>query len=93
MPDTQTLRPNEVATDRPLRADAALTYIGVIRTPWRTREECPRQGAEDGPECRLELEVPWSDALDGIEAHGRLEVLYWLHRSRRDVRAHLRSLG
>ena len=90
MPDTatdlQALRPSEVATDRPLRVDAALTYIGVIRTPWATREACPKQGdREDGPECRLELEAPWAEALAGVEAHETLQVLYWLHRSRRDL--------
>ena len=81
----QALRPHELATDRPLRADAALTFIGTIRTPWTTREACPRQGAPDGPECRLVLEAPWDAALDGIEAFATLEVLYWLHRSRRDL--------
>jgi tRNA (adenine37-N6)-methyltransferase len=83
--DGPTLRPHEVATDRPLRVDAALTYIGVIRTPWSRREDCPRQGSPDGPECRLVLEPPWEAALDGIEAFETLEVLYWLHRSRRDL--------
>jgi tRNA-Thr(GGU) m(6)t(6)A37 methyltransferase TsaA len=79
------LRPHELATDRPLRVDAALTFIGTIRTPWRRREDCPRQGSLDGPECRLELEPPWDAALEGIEAYETLEVLYWLHRSRRDL--------
>ncbi|HRO13269.1 tRNA (N6-threonylcarbamoyladenosine(37)-N6)-methyltransferase TrmO [Amaricoccus sp.] len=88
MPETllQPLRPLEVATDRPLRVDAALTFIGVIRTPWKTRDECPKQGdREAGPECRLEFEAPWGEALDGIERYTTLEVLYWLHRSRRDL--------
>ena len=82
---TQPLRPHEVATDRPLRADAALTFIGTIRTPWTSRDDCPRQGDLDGPECRLVLEPPWDQALDGIEGFATLEVLYWLHRSRRDL--------
>lgn len=82
---TEALRPDETATDRPLRADAALTFIGVVRTPWTTREACPRQGRQDGPECRLELEAPWDAALEGIEAFSTLEVLYWLNRSRRDL--------
>ncbi len=82
---SQSLRPHEVATDRPLRADAALTFIGTIRTPWTDRADCPRQGQPDGPECRLLLEPPWDAALDGIEACETLEVLYWLHRSRRDL--------
>jgi tRNA-Thr(GGU) m(6)t(6)A37 methyltransferase TsaA len=81
----QDLRPDERATDRPLRADAALTFIGSIRTPWTRREDCPRQGRQDGPECRLVVEPPWDAALDGLEAGATLEVLYWLHRSRRDL--------
>ena len=28
---------------------------------------------------------PWAEALDGIDEFERLEVLYWLHRSRRDL--------
>jgi tRNA-Thr(GGU) m(6)t(6)A37 methyltransferase TsaA len=83
--EVQPIRPHEVATDRPLRADAALTFIGRARTPWSQREECPRQGTLDGPECRLELEPPWDRALDGIEASATLDVLLWLDRSRRDL--------
>lgn len=82
----QALRPLERATDRPLRIDAGLTFIGSVRTPWSRREDCPRQGdSASGPECRLVLEPPWDGALDGIEAVETLEVLYWLHRSRRDL--------
>jgi tRNA-Thr(GGU) m(6)t(6)A37 methyltransferase TsaA len=83
--DVQPIRPQEVATDRPLRVDAGLTFIGRARTPWATREQCPRQGNVDGPECRLELEPPWDRALAGIEAFETLEVLTWLDRSRRDL--------
>ena len=79
------LRPGERATDRPLRADAALTFIGTIRTPWMTREDCPRQGQPDGPECRLLVESPWDAALEGVEACETLDVLYWLKRARRDL--------
>jgi tRNA-Thr(GGU) m(6)t(6)A37 methyltransferase TsaA len=82
---TQELRPGEVATDHPLAADAALAFIGVVRTPWARREDCPKQGSRDGPECRLVLDPPWDAALAGIEAHPVIEVLYWLHRSRRDL--------
>jgi tRNA-Thr(GGU) m(6)t(6)A37 methyltransferase TsaA len=84
-PDTQPLRPEELAHDAPPRADAALTFIGTIRTPWASRDDCPHQGAADGPECRIELDPPWNQALDGIEAFETVEVLYWLHRSRRDL--------
>jgi tRNA-Thr(GGU) m(6)t(6)A37 methyltransferase TsaA len=45
----------------------------------------PGQGRPDGPACRIEVFAPWHAALDGIERYERLEVLYWLHLSRRDL--------
>lgn len=60
-------------------------FIGTIRTPFVTRADCPRQGRADGPECRIELDPRFAPALDGIERFARIEVLYWLHLSRRDL--------
>ena len=79
------IRPNEVAVEAPKSFDAGLVFIGVIRTPWISRLNCPRQGRADGPVCRIEVAEPWVKALDGIEACERIEVLYWLHESRRDL--------
>ena len=79
------IRENEVAVPFPERVDAGLLFIGRIRTPWTSRLECPRQGRLDGPICRIEIFEPWVAALDGIERFERLEVLYWLDRSRRDL--------
>lgn len=81
------LRPGEVVADRLPPEQAGLVFIGRIRTPWTQRSDCPRQGRPDGPVCRIEIDEPWASggALDGIEAHARLEVLYWLHLSRRDL--------
>lgn len=79
------LRENEVAVDPPDARDAGLVFIGRIRTPWTTRQAAPRQGSLDGPVCRIELFAPWTMGLAGIERHPRLEVLYWLDRSRRDI--------
>ena len=79
------LRPGEETTDTAEPRDAALHFIGRIHTPWDSREFCPRQGKQDGPECRIEVFPPWDRALEGIETYGRLEILYWLDRSRRDL--------
>jgi tRNA-Thr(GGU) m(6)t(6)A37 methyltransferase TsaA len=79
------VRRNEVAVEAPFSFDAGLTFIGVIRTPWTSRLDCPRQGRADGPICRIEVAERWVAALDGIEAYERIEVLYWLHESRRDL--------
>jgi tRNA-Thr(GGU) m(6)t(6)A37 methyltransferase TsaA len=79
------VRPGEVAVDAPSATDAGLVFIGVIHTPWASRLVTPRQGRADGPICRIEVFDPWREALDGIEQFERLEVLYWLHLSRRDL--------
>lgn len=79
------IRANEVAVDLPAFDDAGLTFIGQIRTPWTDRLQCPRQGRQDGPICQIEVHPLWQQALTGVELYERLEVLYWLHESRRDL--------
>ena len=79
------MRPGEKCIEWPGADDAGLIFIGVIRTPWTERMDCPRQGRHDGPVCRIEIFEPWAEALSGIENYDRIEVLYWLHRSRRDI--------
>src|ERR1700734_2257888 len=79
------VRRNEVAVEAPKAFDAGLAFIGIIRTPWTSRLDCPRQARANGPICRIEVNEPWVAALDGIEAFERIEVLYWLHESRRDL--------
>ncbi|MGY9045655.1 hypothetical protein P775_00220 [Puniceibacterium antarcticum] len=83
--DSTDIRPGERLAHLAPAEDACLRFIGRIATPFLTREDCPRQGDLDGPVCRLEVDPPWSDALDGIEAFETIEVLYWLHESRRDL--------
>lgn len=88
MTPEDSIRPGEVAIEAPEApavADAGLVFIGRIHTPWKTRASCPRQGRLDGPLCRIELFHPWGMGLAEIERHERIEVLYWLDRSRRDI--------
>lgn len=79
------IRENEVVVEPPAASDAGLTFIGRISTPWTSRMETPRQGRHEGPICRIEIFEPWVLALTGVEAFERLEILYWLDRSRRDL--------
>ena len=79
------LRDAEVAVTLTATADAGVYFIGRISTPWTSRMETPRQGRLDGPLCRIEVFNPWADALNGLEQYERVEVLYWLHLSRRDL--------
>lgn len=79
------IRAAERAIEWPDATDAGLIFIGRISTPWTSRLDCPRQGRRDGPSCRIEVFEPWREALTGIQHYAALEVLYWLHRSRRDL--------
>ena len=79
------LREGEIAVDMPRADHAGLVFIGRIRTPWTSRLKTPRQGRHDGPVCRLEIFEPWVPALKGVDFYSNLEVIYWLHLSRRDL--------
>lgn len=79
------IRPGELAAPPPEATDAGLVFIGRIRTPWADRLAAPRQGRLDGPVCRIEVFEPWVQALHGITLYDRVEVIYWLHLSRRDL--------
>jgi tRNA-Thr(GGU) m(6)t(6)A37 methyltransferase TsaA len=79
------IREGERAVAMPPASDAGLVFIGRIHTPWTSRMMTPRQGRRDGPVCRIEVFEPWVVALANIEEFDELEVLYWLHMSRRDL--------
>lgn len=85
LPPDDDLRPLEQAVALPEPSDAALRFIGRIRTPWTRRADCPRQSPPDGPPCTVEIFEPWGPALAGLEAYERVELLYWLDRARRDL--------
>ena len=79
------LRQGEVVVALPAQSDAALYFIGTIRTPWRTRQECPKRGSLDGPICSIVVDERWRMALTGLAGHRRIQVLYWMQRARRDL--------
>jgi len=88
MPDTAddgALRPGEVAVALPAQPDAGVYFIGTIHTPWQSRRDCPKRGSPDGPVCTIVIDARWREALHGVAEHPRLQVLYWMHRARRDL--------
>ncbi len=88
------IRPGEIVGGAPGRADANLIFIGRIRTPFRLIKECPRQGsATEGPICRIEIDEPWRLAMQGLEAHSELQVLYWMDKARRDLLVQMPRTG
>jgi tRNA-Thr(GGU) m(6)t(6)A37 methyltransferase TsaA len=84
-------RPGEVraAIDpAAVASDTHLIFIGRARTPWRRREECPknlREARERGSSARIEIDPAWRLGLKDLCAGDMIIVLTWLHRARRDL--------
>ena len=60
-----------------------LTPIGIIHSPFQTREEAPHQGRFSDEECTIEISEKFSEGLQDIEHSPFLIVLYWLDRADR----------
>jgi tRNA-Thr(GGU) m(6)t(6)A37 methyltransferase TsaA len=79
------LRPGELAVELPAQSNAGVYFIGVIRTPWKHRIDCPKRGDLAGPECSIVLDERWRAGLRGLSGVPRIQVLYWMHHARRDL--------
>ena len=79
------IREGEIAAELPKDYDASLYFIGRIRTPWKTRDQCPKNARESEAVCTLELDPRWAQALTDVASCSHLVVLYWMNRSRRDL--------
>jgi tRNA-Thr(GGU) m(6)t(6)A37 methyltransferase TsaA len=67
---------------------AKLVFIGRARTPWRDRDDCPknvREARERGGEARIEIDAAWRLGLKDLRPGDTLVVLTWLDRARRDL--------
>jgi tRNA-Thr(GGU) m(6)t(6)A37 methyltransferase TsaA len=79
------LREGEVRVVLPDHFDASLYFIGRIRTPWKRRDNCPKNGRESEAVCSIELDSRWAAGLAGLETSSHVVVLYWMDRARRDL--------
>lgn len=59
--------------------------IGRVRSALKNREECPKQGVENGPEAEIILEEFFREGVDGLDAGREIMVLTWLHLAERDI--------
>ena len=79
------LREGEVAVTLPKAFDASLYYIGRIHTPWKRREDCPKNPRESDAVCTVELDPLWAQGLSGLETVSHVLLLYWMDKARRDL--------
>jgi tRNA-Thr(GGU) m(6)t(6)A37 methyltransferase TsaA len=83
--DPYGLRDGEVAAELPAQPDASLYYIGRIRTPWKRRQDCPKNARGSAEICTVELDPRWAAGLQGLETATHVILLYWMDRVRRDL--------
>jgi tRNA-Thr(GGU) m(6)t(6)A37 methyltransferase TsaA len=83
--DDYGLREGEIAAELPAQFDAALYYIGRIRTPWQRREDCPKNARGSDAACTIELDPRWAAGLAGLDTVSHVLVLYWMDKARRDL--------
>lgn len=88
--NTSDIRPGEVrfAVDPAGADDARLCFIGRIRSPWRSRADCPKNvriARERGGAAWIEIDEAFRPALVGLAAGQGLHVLSWLGNARRDL--------
>ena len=79
------LREGEIAIALPEQFDASIFYIGRIRTPWKRRQDCPKNPSETDAACTIVLDPRWKQGLRGLESVSHVVVLYWMDRARRDL--------
>jgi tRNA-Thr(GGU) m(6)t(6)A37 methyltransferase TsaA len=83
--DRAGLRDGEIAVPLPPRFDASLYFIGRIRTPWKSRADCPKNPSESDAVCTIAIDPRWRDGLKGLDGTSHVLVLYWMDRARRDL--------
>lgn len=79
------VRPGEKSVELPAKPDAGLFFIGRIRTPWQTRDDCPKNARESAAVCTVELDARFADALKDVETCSHLVLLYWMDKSPRNL--------
>jgi tRNA (adenine37-N6)-methyltransferase len=57
----------------------ALVPIGIIHSPYKRREDIPRQGRLSKEICEIEVFPEYAPGLKDIEQCTHLFILFWLH--------------
>lgn len=71
-----------------LEGDARLVFIGRIRSPWRSREGCPRnmrEARERGLQATVEIDPAYRPGLAGLERASHVVLLTWFDRAARNL--------
>jgi len=59
-----------------------LRPIGIIHSPYHSREEAPRQGCGREEICQVEVFKDFEEGLKDIDRFSQIILIYWFHKSR-----------
>jgi tRNA-Thr(GGU) m(6)t(6)A37 methyltransferase TsaA len=79
------IRPGEAAVELPAAFDAGVYFIGRIRTPFKTRADCPRNTARSDATGRVDLDPRYAAGLEDLGLYSHVILLYWMNEARRDL--------
>lgn len=71
-----------------LPGDGHVVFIGRVSSPWKSRDECPKNMAdarETGKTASLVVDEPYRAGLAGLERFSHIVLLSWFDRSRRNL--------
>jgi tRNA-Thr(GGU) m(6)t(6)A37 methyltransferase TsaA len=58
-----------------------LTAIGIIRTPYSSLADCPRNIGQTDDECQIIISDKYLAGLDGLHLGDDIQILYWLDQA------------
>jgi tRNA-Thr(GGU) m(6)t(6)A37 methyltransferase TsaA len=85
MAEKSEIRPGEVVVGLPASFDAGVHFIGRIRTPYKTRDECPKNTSQSDAIGRVELDARYAAGLRDLQLYSHAILLYWMDQARRDL--------
>src|SRR5260370_3166537 len=62
-----------------------LRPIGLVESPLKSKDACPKQGSEGAPEAWLFIDPVFADGLDGLAPKDQCLVLTWFDQGRRHL--------
>ncbi|MDP3897183.1 MAG: tRNA (N6-threonylcarbamoyladenosine(37)-N6)-methyltransferase TrmO [Mesorhizobium sp.] len=71
-----------------MQGDGQVVFIGRIRSPWTSRETCPKNMArarEQGGGGSVEIAPAYREGLAGLEHTSHVVLLSWLHHAPRNL--------
>jgi tRNA-Thr(GGU) m(6)t(6)A37 methyltransferase TsaA len=71
-----------------LPGDAAVIFIGRVRSPWSSRDGCPKnmnRARERGGDALVEIDADFRPGLAGLERASHVIILTWLNLAARNL--------